>query len=143
VFAENWGVHLIGDRKTGKIYEITPDALNDAGTTIKHTVRTGWINHGSDEDKLSTTLRFIFKSGEGKSGATSTAPQVWIRWRDDGNSDWGNTITLDLGKLGYRNFIKEIRPMGIYSSRQYEIIFGDQADYVLVRVEEEVELLDA
>ena len=141
VFAENWGVHLIGDRTTGKIYEVTPEALTDAGTTIKHTVKTGWINHGSDEDKLSVVLRLIFKSGEGKSGETSTAPSVWIRWRDDGNSDWGNKIALDLGKIGYRNYVKEIRPMGIYSSRQYEIIFGDQADYVLVRVEEEMELL--
>lgn len=139
IYASGWGVYLIGDRTDSKIYTFKQDNLNDAGSAIKTEIVTGHIDHGTFKRKKSHWLILKFKRGE-----TVLNKTVYVYWRDNGDSEWTNAVSaeLDSGSLGDRELFIKLLPMGIYRTRQYKIVCGDEINLILSGLEEEVDLLN-
>lgn len=133
-YAQDWNMHLIGDRNTGKIYKLSTDIYNDDSTSISTLIRTGHINHGSDMlIKPCLGLLIRIKRGVGLSSDHYKTAKLRIRWRDDGKPTWSAWKEIDLGAVGDTSFdIHVLKGRGgRYRSRQYEIEMGADAPLVL------------
>lgn len=129
IFARAWGLYLIGDNSTGKIYTLSSSNNQDNGGTMRSKVKTGKYSHGTQGWKRSNSLDLDVKRGEGIAGGS--AATLRVRWRDDGNTVWGNYTDYSLGAVGDRKKLDPLRPMGRYRNRQYEYVLTDNTPLVL------------
>ena len=113
------------------------NSYKDGDNIIRSAWLTGNIDHGTSNWKRSIRLRLRIKRGSGDINTTES-PKLMLRWRDNGNKQWGNTVNIDLGKQGQDEFFEEYGPLGRYRTRQYEISITDNVPLALVSIEENV-----
>ena len=137
-YAKTWDLHLLGDANTGKIYKMDANIYQDAGAVMRTLVRFGHISHGTMNKKRSKEIKIRLKRAAG--GVSDNEPKVKLRWKDD-NKLWSNWKELSLGKMGDTDFILSLRRLGMYRTRQYELTHSENSDFILVSMEEDVEVL--
>ena len=99
------GNHLIGDRDSGAVYELSPDYYDDNGEEI-HRIRI--LSHVSQEMQ-SMTLSEVILDMETGVGDTDE-PQVMLSVSKDGGRNYGNERWRGFGKLGnYRALVRWLR----------------------------------
>jgi hypothetical protein len=135
-YAKGWNFHLVGDRQDGRIYKIKTDCYTDDGNPIRTLRRTGFISHGTYNEKKSSEIVFRFKRGRGNSDVSD--PVVTLRWRNH-NGAWSNERQLRLGQVGDHYLEARTHKLGAYKFRQYEICHTDACEFVLVDAQENVE----
>lgn len=138
-YAKAWGFHLVGDRRTGKIYKMSSAYYDDAGEVIRTARRTGHVTQGTMKWKLSKAISVRMKRGQGND--TVTDPKLMVRWRNENSNNWSLERQMSLGKIGETEFIAYLNRLGRYRARQYEFSHTDQTELVLVEAEEELEVL--
>ena len=140
-FSPDWGVHLVGDRTTGKVYQIDEKYYTDAGNTIRTIRRTGHVDHGTSRKKMCKGLQVKLKRGAGDDQGTE--PKLMVRWRND-NGLWSQLHEISLGKIGDNMLYGHLgrgRSLGTYRARQWEFSHTDNSSMILVEAEELVEVL--
>ena len=135
-YMKSWGLHVIGDATTAKVYKVSDSYYDDNGDTIKSYFEFGNVDHGSSTYKISNSLYVNTKRGTGLSG--NTAAVAALQWRDDGNQPYGNIVDLDLGVPGDAQMPVRLSRMGRYRSRQFKITMGQDSDFVFLGFEEDV-----
>lgn len=124
------GKHLVGDRQSGNIYEMSTDFQDDAGTAIQRVRRAPYIN---TEDEWVPYTRFVLdmETGLGPQPplldglGNPREPQVSLRWSDDSGHKWSNYHTRGAGKAGeYRRRVKWTR-LGHSRQRVFEVSITD------------------
>lgn len=171
-YARDWNLHLVGDRRTGKIYTLDAQTHTDDSNTIRSSRMTGWVDHGTSNGKRSNYVRLRLKRGSVFPGKTVLRPspvldsesdpvydgsglpvydtegevvtlgqEMALRWRDDGSQVWKGERVLSLGKTGENEFYTIVRNLGVYRSRQYELVMSDNGPWVLVSAEEDITVL--
>ena len=127
--------HLIAN-KTGSIYQMNQDIGTNASCTNRFVRRTGHLSHGTlRHRKKCNRVTFLVESG---AGGTPT-PRFAVRYRDQ-NGAWSNEVYPSLGAIGEYTFLAEMFNVGIYQTRQWEIVQTDQVPFTLVSMEEEFEV---
>jgi hypothetical protein len=106
-------------------------------TPLKFLRRTGRIDHGKHERKLSNSVTFRIKRG-----VTEVSPKMFIRWRDDGSSVWSNERVVDLGNLGDTINLRALLNLGAYYNRQWEIAVTDATPFSISNIKEDIDILD-
>jgi len=135
-YAKDWNRHLLLGQN-GKVYTMSRDTFQDADSGIRTLIRTGWVNHGTFRRKRSDRLLIKLKT-------YSPSPAVVsVRWRDDGRPEWSNFVELPVGSDQSETQFAFIERMGIYRSRQYEILMTDNADMALCGIMEDVKELSS
>ena len=67
--------------------------------------------------------------------------QISLRMRDNGDKGFGYERLLDVD-LNKEHNILELRQLGIYQNRQYELVFTDDDQSIgIAAIEEEVQIL--
>jgi len=137
-YSPTWNQHMVGSRVDGKIYLMNTTYNDDAGTEIRSLLRTGNINHGTDAKKRASRLILKFKRG-----TMEGSPVISIRWKDNGLSEWSSEVFKDVsaGSIGETQCVVDLRQLGTYRQRQYEIVMTDAAPLVFMGAEETVEVL--
>ncbi len=136
-----WNLHFIGSAFDDSVYLFDKDFYTDNGTEIHFAKRTGWLDHGApDKLKRSYRIKSRMKSGIGIGDQNQDSATARIRWREDGDTQWGNWVDLDLGKQGERNFLKSFNSNGAYYTRQYEITMTDNVPFVMGEATERLDL---
>src|SRR5262249_41933529 len=94
-----FGKHLVGDRQSGNIYEMSLALYDDAGKAIRRvrraphiSVEQQWIFHNQLQVDVETGLGL--QSGQGSD------PKLMLRWSDDGGKTWSNEYMASAGKAG-------------------------------------------
>jgi hypothetical protein len=129
--------HLVGDRNSGNIYEMSISLYDDAGTPI-HRVRRA--PHISDEERriFYSFLQIVLEGGLGPTPPLTDgdgnfrAPQIMLRWSDDYGHTWSNSYLLDCGKAGeFRKRVFRNR-MGQARDRVFEISTSDAIPWRII-----------
>ena len=127
-----FGKHLVGDRETGTIHEMSIDKFNDVGgVPIRRIRRTPHV--ASDNNWMFyNSLQLAMQTGIGLTEGDSadppvqgSDPQVMMRWSDDGGETWGNEHWAGAGKIGEYGARAIWRRLGRGYDRVYEIIVSD------------------
>jgi hypothetical protein len=113
------GKSIVGDWQTGDLYQMTPNAYDDAGASMLH-VR-------SFPDMCNEGKRLFFREliadmqvGAGLSSDIDD-PQVRLRWSDDRGATWGNYLSSTLGKVGEFLTSVQFQRLGMARHRVFEI----------------------
>jgi hypothetical protein len=125
VFA--FGKHLVGDRLSGKIYQMSISIYTDNGIVIERVRRAPHIS-AEDQWIMFTFLQVILESGLAtlKDGNDQfIAPVMNLRWSDDGGHTWSNYHQMGCGKLGEYKTRVFMRRLGRARDRVFEISTSD------------------
>ena len=124
---------------TGQIAQLGIGTGSDLGTTVKVELVTGFVDHGTDNQKQHVQSVFTFKRGQ--AAQDSAAPQVLVSWRDDTDSYVPPRI-FTLGTGG--DYVSDIplRSTGVYRRRQWKVEFTSAADFTFMGAREEFRVLN-
>jgi hypothetical protein len=136
--ATAWGKTYMMSRIDGQIYQYDRNTYTDSGGTLRTEYVTGWLG-GGNMTRLNL-LRLNLKRGQG--GISGNEPVMMVRYRDDGNAEWSNPRTVSLGKQGVREFVRDLRQMGTFRTRQFSFIITDDAQLALVGIEIDADRLN-
>lgn len=116
--------HLVGDRRTGKIYSMSLDVFSDDANAIKR-LRT--FPHLVDELKRVryNNLQLLVETGVGLQSGQGSDPQISLRISKDGAKTWSDYYTTGIGAVG--DYSKEVnfRRLGIQQQMTFEVSMSD------------------
>lgn len=139
-YCPNWNLMLVGDYRNGKVYMLDHSYDNNAGDTLRMVRRTSHVDHGLSNRKRSYGLHLRLK----RKNVASDPPNILVRFRDDGGTDWSNEISIPAGNIGDTSYLARLDgALGIYVTRQWEFVFSDDCPIVLVGADELVEASNA
>jgi len=129
-----WNKHFVGDFASGKIYQQSPEFLDDAGAPLR---RMRITPHISRENKFLShrELEVEVERGVGLDVAADQPgydPKIVMRMSNDGGKTWGNEHQRSLGRLGeYRTRVHWHR-LGRARDRVYEFTVSDPCRATLI-----------
>lgn len=132
-----FGKHLVGDWQTGKLYDMSMDYLDNAGTKIRRLRRSPTL--GSEMQYIThVSLTVDFDTGQTPQppfvdGNGNPRPaQAMLRWSDDRGKTWSNEHILGCGFAGeYRTRVIWWR-LGVSRYRIYELSMTDPIPWAVV-----------
>lgn len=116
-----FGMHIVGSRRDGKIYQMTPDELTDEGNTITRLRRAPVIN--SENSRI--TFHSFEVDMETGLGNGVTDPQAIMRFSDDSGKTWSNEKYASMGKIGEGTKRVVYRRLGQARNRVFELKITD------------------
>lgn len=128
-----FGKHLVGDRVTGAIYEMSQDFATDTdGTSGLRRVRRA--PHLVQELKrvIYDTLQLHMEVGLGLSTGQGSNPKAMLRWSDDGGQSFGNVLEMGVGAVGQYSRRVIWRKLGLARDRVFEVSVTDPIPWRLV-----------
>jgi hypothetical protein len=132
-----FGKHLVGDWKTGNLWEMSLKYLDDNGAVIRRLRRSPtlvkemeWIYHAEFTADFATGLgpQPPFQDGDGN----PRPPQAMLRWSDNRGSTWSNQHIVGCGFAGEYNTRVIWRRLGRSRYRVYELSVSDPIPWTLV-----------
>ena len=111
---------LVGDRRNGKIYEMSLDYYDDNGEEI---VSERIFTHFSDMDQRIryNALEISMETGVGNLTGDGQTPLISMQLSKDGARTWSNWFTTEIGKVG--KFLTKVsfRRLGIAEQMTFKI----------------------
>lgn len=129
---------FIGHKSNGKIYEIKNDTFKDDTIPVRLKRLSGSITHNTLRTKRCKKLSMRFKRGVGT--VETPSPSFQLRHKTD-MKDWSHVETIDMGGQTDTYGFQDLHRLGIYKSRQYEIVHEQPTDFIFIEGEEESEVL--
>ena len=126
-----FGKQLVGDSKTGRIYELSPDTYTDAGQTIRR-VRAGRHMHDERKRIFHRAFEVDFEFGVGTNSGDGIDPQAMMQYSDDGGHTWSSELWAPLGKQGQYKGRARWRCLGYSRDRIYQVTVTDPVKVVIV-----------
>lgn len=130
IYANN--THLVGDRSTGKIWQMSSDVFTD--TDGQGMVRMRRAPHLCTELSRNRYAKFQLDMEVGVALQTGQGsdPQVMLRWSNDGGQSFGNIITASAGPIGQYKARVIWRRLGMARDRVFEVTVSDQIPWRIV-----------
>lgn len=123
-YAKCYGLDLVGDAATGKIYVLDPETYSDNGEEM--------IRIAVSPPYQADTIRAVMDSfeldmevGVGLTTGQGSSPTLSLDWSDDGGFTWGTIRTKSMGAIGqYRTRVRFDR-LGIFRQRSLRVTVSD------------------
>ena len=132
-----FGQHLVGDWKTGTIYSMSINNVQDFGNPIVRERRAPhvsseqeWIFHNSLQLDLETGLGPMPPLLDGQGNPRD--PQVILDWSDDGGHTWKEPRILNCGQAGKFRTRVIARRLGKSRDRIYRLRCSDPVPFRIV-----------
>lgn len=119
-----FGKHLVGDRRNGKIYEMSLDYYDDDGDEI---ARDRIYTHISNEGKRLRfkSLEIGFETGVGLTSGQGSNPLCSLRISKDGARTWTDWFFSSIGKIGEYKKKVIFRRLGIAEQMTFHLRISD------------------
>lgn len=116
--------HLVGDRLTNQVYQMSLDIYSDNGDAI---IRKRISPHYDEEKRLISHKRFELdmEVGVGLQSGQGSNPKIMMRYSDDGGRTWSSELLKDIGAAGKYNTRVRWQKLGKSRDRVYEVSFSD------------------
>lgn len=126
------GAHIVGDCRTGSIYELDLDYYLD-GLDPMPAIRAAAYVHKSDLGKLAhQRLHIDIEGGVGIEYGQGSDPVAWLDWSDNGGKTWSNKKPAKMGAIGqYKSRLIWTR-LGHAWSRVYRLTISDPVKRVIL-----------
>ncbi len=127
-----WGVNCItaafgkiyAGTSAGKVSELDLDTYDENGDTIRRVMVTPpFYNEGLQA--AHTFIEIECETGVGLNTGQGSAPEIMLRFSDDGGATWGNERRASLGATGVRKPRVRFTRLGTFRQRCYEISISD------------------
>lgn len=130
-----FGKHLVGDWNSGKLYRLSADYKDDAGTSIRRVRRAPTVINEMDFI-YHADLTVDFETGQSSvplvdGNGNPRQPQAMLRWSDNRGQTWSNEHTADCGYPGQFNVRVIWRRLGRSRYRVYELSVTDPLAWVI------------
>lgn len=127
VFAN--GAHLVGDFENGNVYSLEIDVYTDHGDPIKR-VRTSQTVSSQQLKQFFSMLQVQMETGVGDE--TTPAPQLVLRYSNDGGHSWSDERTVTMGKVGEYGMRAIFRRLGCGRNRVWKISTTDPVKFAVI-----------
>jgi hypothetical protein len=128
------GVNVVGT-VDGRIGKLSQSAYSDLGELVVARADSGFLDRGSNNDKLCRRITVT-----GRRGENSSEPLGRLEYRND-TGPWNGPIFIDFGSTGDYHVTKHIHSLGTYKRRQWRFSFSDSANLALINVKETFDIL--
>ena len=124
-YAAVYGKHLIGDDFVGRVGELDMDTFTEYGVVMQG-ILTGLPIHSDRKRLRHHKFEIDVESGVGTTAGTTSDPQMWMDYSDDGGRTWGTRKPFrSMGKIGeYRKRLRWQR-LGMTRQRVYRLTVAD------------------
>lgn len=132
------GKHIVGDRESAKLYELSDTTYTDVTAPIYRIRRAPHIMKGgrASEGLSHHFLRVYCQTGVGLLGHAEAAgvdPKLLMRYSDDGANTWSDYLEASIGAMGQYGLPVEWRQLGSTNfERTYEITTSEPVPHVLL-----------
>jgi hypothetical protein len=124
-----FGKHLVGDRETGLVYQMSPAFADDDAREVLRLRAAPYINN---ENKRITFHQFqlAMEVGQGNPGDPTLPepvdPQISLRWTNDGGYTWSPYLQISMGVSGA--YLQRViwRRLGQSRTRAFEVSTGQR-----------------
>lgn len=126
-----FGKHLVGDRRNGRIYDLSMDYYDDGGEAL---CRERIYTHLSDEGQRIryNALEIGFETGVGLQSGQGSNPLVQFSLSKDGGRTWSDTYTASLGAVGRYQQKVEFRRLGVAEIMTFRIRVTDPVKVAII-----------
>ena len=138
VHAVAFGLNIVGDYVSGKLYALDPNYYTDGGTAVKRLRASPHLSEGLKYIRHNS-FQLDMETGVGLSTGQGSAPLVMMRYSDDGGSSWSSELTASIGAMGNRKTRAIFRRLGSSRDRVYELSVSDPVKVVFIGAELDVE----
>lgn len=141
-YAKVEGLRVIGGGRSNNLYVLDQETRTEGGYPVKFLRQTGFIDFGTGKKKRMETLRLRLSRGDTRSptGYTGTR-KLMLRWQDDKSGQWSSIREIDLGGFGETNIHVEMKSLGTFVSRQFELSCTDNVKLTASHAEADIEVL--
>ncbi len=146
LYIPNTNQLIVGSRRDSKIYEMSSEFLDDDGDKIRMMRRTGNCKHDTLSQKRCNSIKINMERGTVAKPTGEINPldmddeaQLMIRWKDDNSKEWNGELFGSLGRRGDSISPIQFRRLGMYRTRQWEIVVSDNIPVTLVEIEEDID----
>jgi hypothetical protein len=149
-----FGKHLVGDWRSGTIYEQSMDFFSDAGAAIRRLRAAPDLANGG-KWTFYPEFRLLMDVGVGVDGAGFAAPdsipeggapcgsgvdpQIILQWSNDGGKTWSSERPTSAGKIGDYKRLVRWRQTGRSNNRCFRAIYSEPTDASLVAADIDIE----
>lgn len=115
-------LHIVGDNKNGKLYELKTDVYDENGELMVAVRRTPVIRDRQERITINN-LKIITNPGVGliTGDDSDVDPQMVCRWSKDAGRTWSAGVDVSLGKIGDTENSPEITQLGQGKNWVFEI----------------------
>jgi len=119
-----FGKTIVGDRLSGKIYQMSENFYDDDGDEIK---RTRVFTHLSNEGErvIANSLQIDFERGVGLTTGQGSDPKAWIRVSRDFGRNYGNEMYASINAIGVTRPRAMWRRLGQFECLTIELNVSD------------------
>lgn len=121
------GMHLVGDRQYGKVFELTNSSQTDDGALIMRERVTPTLNPNGQNITFDE-LEIMAQVGQEE----NTKPLVMLDWSDDKGRTWSSVREHDLGAIGESDKRIIFRRLGRSRGRVFRLRMTDAGRLVLL-----------
>lgn len=125
-----WGKHLVGDRASGVIYEMSINSATDAGGVAIRRLRQG--QHLCAEKRWQFYKSVTLEMETGVGDNTTTSPQVMLQWSDDGGHTWSREQWRSAGGIGEYTTSVSWNRLGRSRDRIFRVVVSDPVPWRLI-----------
>ena len=134
-----WNLTLMGDRANGKIYKLDSTIYDEDSSILRTLIQTGHYNHGT-EASLKYCNGIYVRLKRTSAVSLDGTPDLFVRYRDDGNTTWTTARSLDMHGASNTEFLAFTTRLGSYRSRQWQFYSTDAYPLCIASVEEDVDI---
>ncbi len=126
-----FGKHLVGDRSTGTIYEMSQAFYTDVDGAIIRRIRQA--PHLTNEGKIMfyDLFRLDMQVANGVNTGQGDDPRVMMQFSDDGGNTWGPEYSCASGKMGQYHTQVFWNWLGSGRDRVFRVIVADAAPWYI------------
>lgn len=122
-----FGKHLVGDRITGTIFQMSITFATEVDGATTGVRRNRRAPHLASETKWIAYPSIVIdlEQGIGLTNGQGSDPQAMLKWSDDGARTWGNELWRTAGKIGaYRTRLEWAR-CGASRDRVFDLTWSE------------------
>ena len=127
-----FGVHLVGDRQTGKVYEMSKDsALDVDGNGMRRLRRFMGLRGDNHRRVVYPRLEVVMQTGSVPSSGQGSDPVVMLRTSNDSGHSWSPERWASGGLRGHYAHRVFWTRLGAARDRVFELIVSDPLPWIL------------